>query len=137
MIRRPPRSTLSSSSAASDVYKRQPWRLSLVDEAGVAHPILYKRECLRSDMVVVRSIDALIQLLHKDQILESPLPLPSYQVVPIGAESGIIEMVQGKTLKDVLEGHNMSTASRSTHNESIEYSLNGCLLYTSPSPRDS
>src|SRR5664280_3895246 len=27
MIRRPPRSTLSSSSAASDVYKRQPQRL--------------------------------------------------------------------------------------------------------------
>ena len=27
MIRRPPRSTLSASSAASDVYKRQPWLL--------------------------------------------------------------------------------------------------------------
>eukprot|EP00658_Telonema_sp_P-2_P060845 TRINITY_DN49655_c0_g1_i1.p1 TRINITY_DN49655_c0_g1~~TRINITY_DN49655_c0_g1_i1.p1 ORF type:complete len:131 (+),score=25.84 TRINITY_DN49655_c0_g1_i1:138-530(+) len=30
MIRRPPRSTLSSSSAASDVYKRQPWTSSLL-----------------------------------------------------------------------------------------------------------
>eukprot|EP00826_Nyctotherus_ovalis_P004412 TRINITY_DN10952_c0_g3_i3.p3 TRINITY_DN10952_c0_g3~~TRINITY_DN10952_c0_g3_i3.p3 ORF type:complete len:114 (-),score=3.25 TRINITY_DN10952_c0_g3_i3:1284-1604(-) len=27
MIRRPPRSTLSSSSAASDVYKRQHWKI--------------------------------------------------------------------------------------------------------------
>src|SRR5665648_1300721 len=33
MIRRPPRSTLSSSSAASDVYKRQPYHL------GGHHPL--------------------------------------------------------------------------------------------------
>src|SRR5665648_576328 len=35
MIRRPPRSTLSSSSAASDVYKRQPWELLLRDPGRV------------------------------------------------------------------------------------------------------
>src|SRR5664280_2895707 len=31
MIRRPPRSTLSSSSAASDVYKRQPFKIEVLD----------------------------------------------------------------------------------------------------------
>src|SRR5664280_1988022 len=36
MIRRPPRSTLSSSSAASDVYKRQIYGLSEVVGPGVA-----------------------------------------------------------------------------------------------------
>ena len=36
MIRRPPRSTLSSSSAASDVYKRQPlWQVALGISFGV------------------------------------------------------------------------------------------------------
>ena len=34
MIRRPPRSTLSSSSAASDVYKRQALNSSVVDDSG-------------------------------------------------------------------------------------------------------
>src|SRR5450756_972538 len=34
MIRRPPRSTQSRSSAASDVYKRQPWRARSVRAAG-------------------------------------------------------------------------------------------------------
>src|SRR5665648_1263420 len=38
MIRRPPRSTLSSSSAASDVYKRQEGDLTLVGRAYVRHP---------------------------------------------------------------------------------------------------
>src|SRR5664280_1105309 len=33
MIRRPPRSTLSSSSAASDVYKRQRWGLYMISAA--------------------------------------------------------------------------------------------------------
>src|SRR5664280_3836279 len=37
MIRRPPRSTLSSSSAASDVYKRQMIRPSNPDRGGVMH----------------------------------------------------------------------------------------------------
>src|SRR5664279_5851901 len=37
MIRRPPRSTLSSSSAASDVYKRQVLVGALVDQIGECH----------------------------------------------------------------------------------------------------
>src|SRR5664279_4709786 len=35
MIRRPPRSTLSSSSAASDVYKRQVYKVGLIALLGV------------------------------------------------------------------------------------------------------
>src|SRR5665648_1290774 len=46
MIRRPPRSTLSSSSAASDVYKRQilngiTIRLSLMDRRGAANATIF------------------------------------------------------------------------------------------------
>eukprot|EP00658_Telonema_sp_P-2_P086100 TRINITY_DN9976_c0_g1_i3.p1 TRINITY_DN9976_c0_g1~~TRINITY_DN9976_c0_g1_i3.p1 ORF type:complete len:191 (+),score=38.78 TRINITY_DN9976_c0_g1_i3:90-662(+) len=37
MIRRPPRSTLSSSSAASDVYKRQDWDLKTMLPAQLRH----------------------------------------------------------------------------------------------------
>src|SRR5674536_403734 len=36
MIRRPPRSTLSSSSAASDVYKRQAWKYFILGSVGIA-----------------------------------------------------------------------------------------------------
>ena len=42
MIRRPPRSTLSSSSAASDVYKRQEWfRFDELQRDGLYHVIMY------------------------------------------------------------------------------------------------
>ena len=39
MIRRPPRSTLSPSSAASDVYKRQAWNntLSVAQQSVIMH----------------------------------------------------------------------------------------------------
>src|SRR5664280_3691839 len=53
MIRRPPRSTLSSSSAASDVYKRQ------VSEAGV-WPAL--KRALRYRRVVIRPRDILFAI---------------------------------------------------------------------------
>src|SRR5674536_409216 len=36
MKRRPPRSTLSSSSAASDVYKRQAWKYFILGSVGIA-----------------------------------------------------------------------------------------------------
>ena len=46
MIRRPPRSTLSSSSAASDVYKRQP-----VDDA-LSHARLAACDAVRINLEV-------------------------------------------------------------------------------------
>src|SRR5678809_821735 len=45
MIRRPPRSTLDRSSAASDVYKRQ-IQITFLDAAGVAHENGVMREDL-------------------------------------------------------------------------------------------
>eukprot|EP00658_Telonema_sp_P-2_P041604 TRINITY_DN29783_c0_g1_i1.p1 TRINITY_DN29783_c0_g1~~TRINITY_DN29783_c0_g1_i1.p1 ORF type:complete len:213 (-),score=63.43 TRINITY_DN29783_c0_g1_i1:41-679(-) len=47
MIRRPPRSTLSSSSAASDVYKRQLQENSKEVEAGVGDPQWHRTACTR------------------------------------------------------------------------------------------
>src|SRR5664279_6459098 len=38
MIRRPPRSTLSSSSAASDVYKRQMWVVAFASNGALSPP---------------------------------------------------------------------------------------------------
>src|SRR5674536_42304 len=63
MIRRPPRSTLSSSSAASDVYKRQRlWRrpvayglLALAVLVGLALPVLGMRTGMPSIAVVPKS----------------------------------------------------------------------------------
>ena len=45
MIRRPPRSTLDRSSAASDVYKRQPISIELKDFGSMKHTSLPQVRC--------------------------------------------------------------------------------------------
>src|SRR5664279_3239489 len=61
MIRRPPRSTLSSSSAASDVYKRQPWKgaarntyLAARELRAFTPPVLLIRDDQSSNPTVVQ-----------------------------------------------------------------------------------
>src|SRR5450756_882699 len=51
MIRRPPRSTQSRSSAASDVYKRQVWICAVHDERS-----LLPQGLMRPDLVVERQV---------------------------------------------------------------------------------
>ena len=61
MIRRPPRSTLSSSSAASDVYKRQS-KYSFHDMS-IHEPVTVQRDEL-SDWLLATSDDERLPLIH-------------------------------------------------------------------------
>eukprot|EP00828_Plagiopyla_frontata_P045762 TRINITY_DN7924_c0_g1_i2.p2 TRINITY_DN7924_c0_g1~~TRINITY_DN7924_c0_g1_i2.p2 ORF type:complete len:118 (+),score=15.65 TRINITY_DN7924_c0_g1_i2:96-449(+) len=107
MIRRPPRSTLSSSSAASDVYKRQ--RYLYMKQHSAQHlisGILYNKF----------SIDTLSVHLSETYIaIETGEPIIDIQT---------IYDIEDEVNKAIIHGGK-------THTQIIT-----CLLYTSPSPRD-
>eukprot|EP00658_Telonema_sp_P-2_P053930 TRINITY_DN4271_c0_g1_i2.p2 TRINITY_DN4271_c0_g1~~TRINITY_DN4271_c0_g1_i2.p2 ORF type:complete len:119 (-),score=4.39 TRINITY_DN4271_c0_g1_i2:311-667(-) len=95
MIRRPPRSTLSSSSAASDVYKRQLVLLGLIEN--VHDGVLVRRSSLFANSDVpspfcralqhlfanVRSIDSAIQTCII-LLVRQPAPRHSCSLGPVG-----------------------------------------------------
>ena len=83
--------------------KQRPCRLTLVDQAGGTHSVLYKRESLRNDTVVANSIHCLQHLLYRDNVLDPSHPLPTYQVLPTGAHSGLIEIHAGLTTKELFQ----------------------------------
>eukprot|EP00658_Telonema_sp_P-2_P072956 TRINITY_DN62025_c0_g1_i1.p1 TRINITY_DN62025_c0_g1~~TRINITY_DN62025_c0_g1_i1.p1 ORF type:complete len:100 (-),score=19.82 TRINITY_DN62025_c0_g1_i1:167-466(-) len=99
MIRRPPRSTLSSSSAASDVYKRQ-----------VQSPRTATSALAATDNNIVPVASSLRP--------ESPPPV-------VGPRRSITFTKAASEL---------SVHSSSPNEGEL---VGGCLLYTSPSPRDS
>eukprot|EP00658_Telonema_sp_P-2_P080614 TRINITY_DN8055_c0_g1_i2.p1 TRINITY_DN8055_c0_g1~~TRINITY_DN8055_c0_g1_i2.p1 ORF type:complete len:107 (+),score=34.35 TRINITY_DN8055_c0_g1_i2:68-388(+) len=66
MIRRPPRSTLSSSSAASDVYKRQPFAFLLIS----------------TTMFVGYAMNALVFVVGVTQEISRDYPLGASPQVP-------------------------------------------------------
>eukprot|EP00658_Telonema_sp_P-2_P020856 TRINITY_DN18269_c0_g1_i3.p2 TRINITY_DN18269_c0_g1~~TRINITY_DN18269_c0_g1_i3.p2 ORF type:complete len:100 (-),score=28.73 TRINITY_DN18269_c0_g1_i3:139-438(-) len=99
MIRRPPRSTLSSSSAASDVYKRQ-------DVGGA------------DDLLGVNS--AGVADGDGSVLLEEKLGDGKSDDVTTSDDDG------------VLSGNGDTSAL-----QHLDNTHGGCLLYTSPSPRDS
>src|SRR5450756_3247848 len=109
MIRRPPRSTQSRSSAASDVYKRQvyPYHLGLcrhtakTQERGVIS--LVHLPALGEALLFAVGHD---ERPHRARVFHGPAHY-------LGVDHGVAV---------VAEPHYMSPA--------------GCLLYTSPSPRD-
>src|SRR5664279_5170039 len=72
MIRRPPRSTLSSSSAASDVYKRQeqPFQYATVNASDVA-------SSWRNDRKAARKWSACSEALNVEYLL-APAGFPSW-----------------------------------------------------------
>src|SRR5450756_1372660 len=98
MIRRPPRSTQSRSSAASDVYKRQPNVTS--DAAGI---------CIKSgNAVILRGgSDALnsnvaIGEVLRDALVGAGLPEDSVQVVNSPERSVAEELMRMREYVDVL-----------------------------------
>eukprot|EP00658_Telonema_sp_P-2_P055422 TRINITY_DN44060_c0_g1_i1.p2 TRINITY_DN44060_c0_g1~~TRINITY_DN44060_c0_g1_i1.p2 ORF type:complete len:103 (-),score=25.04 TRINITY_DN44060_c0_g1_i1:139-447(-) len=102
MIRRPPRSTLSSSSAASDVYKRQI----------VCSSNTQSRVDTRGLSVGVALLQLTQQLCEREKAVETLLRRCAVLVGEQGEEpymKGGLDAPDGMT----------------------------CLLYTSPSPRDS
>eukprot|EP00658_Telonema_sp_P-2_P014356 TRINITY_DN15460_c0_g1_i3.p1 TRINITY_DN15460_c0_g1~~TRINITY_DN15460_c0_g1_i3.p1 ORF type:complete len:100 (-),score=36.92 TRINITY_DN15460_c0_g1_i3:50-349(-) len=99
MIRRPPRSTLSSSSAASDVYKRQ-------------H--LSRYDWFKVDMAVNNILYEAVQVVWREKVRYDRVRPPS-------------------RIHDDLEGETITSyAGAFQGTQSMP-----CLLYTSPSPRDS
>eukprot|EP00658_Telonema_sp_P-2_P047099 TRINITY_DN35633_c0_g1_i1.p1 TRINITY_DN35633_c0_g1~~TRINITY_DN35633_c0_g1_i1.p1 ORF type:complete len:105 (+),score=35.87 TRINITY_DN35633_c0_g1_i1:67-381(+) len=104
MIRRPPRSTLSSSSAASDVYKRQ--------------AVGRKRKPRRMPTAPRREFEG-------DDHEKS-------------AAAVLMKKVRGKRnvmLESLLD--NDEHGDGSVSHQQLREGLKSCLLYTSPSPRDS
>eukprot|EP00658_Telonema_sp_P-2_P063929 TRINITY_DN52779_c0_g1_i1.p2 TRINITY_DN52779_c0_g1~~TRINITY_DN52779_c0_g1_i1.p2 ORF type:complete len:130 (+),score=32.81 TRINITY_DN52779_c0_g1_i1:140-529(+) len=129
MIRRPPRSTLSSSSAASDVYKRQDFdpgfphsrngfdypALPVVDGVAITHSPL--------DALSVPIVDVPLILQNMQQELETYLFKP-------------FNYTSDSKWRAVLNS-SFSAFSPRAPEQFYEVYLPTCLLYTSPSPRDS
>eukprot|EP00656_Telonema_subtile_P006381 TRINITY_DN12942_c0_g1_i4.p1 TRINITY_DN12942_c0_g1~~TRINITY_DN12942_c0_g1_i4.p1 ORF type:complete len:148 (-),score=42.22 TRINITY_DN12942_c0_g1_i4:46-489(-) len=137
MIRRPPRSTLSSSSAASDVYKRQ-----AEDSIGIYAQTerviqLFKNaaEIAQNDADPFSALGVLCNLSREyDDAagwFRKALQLkPSSHSLwnKLGATQA-----NGSRSKDALHAYNQALALKPTYGRAW---INTCLLYTSPSPRD-
>eukprot|EP00656_Telonema_subtile_P015899 TRINITY_DN18365_c0_g1_i2.p1 TRINITY_DN18365_c0_g1~~TRINITY_DN18365_c0_g1_i2.p1 ORF type:complete len:143 (+),score=3.70 TRINITY_DN18365_c0_g1_i2:73-501(+) len=132
MIRRPPRSTLSSSSAASDVYKRQvripPVRLAdrqepakigtkLIDQLEAA--VLYEDD----DLIVVNKPSGIA--VHGGSGISLGLIESFRQMRPQAKFLELVHRLDRDTSGCILLAKKRSALK-----------LMHCLLYTSPSPRD-
>src|SRR5450756_2671757 len=117
MIRRPPRSTQSRSSAASDVYKRQ-------------------NQCHAKAHYAARQISAIpgFALRNQGEFFHEFLT-----ETPCRAETVLAKLAE----KDILGGYPVSNGilwcvtemNSKAQIDALTTALN-CLLYTSPSPRD-
>lgn len=91
----------------------QPTLYHLIDDKGNAHKILHKRECVRKDAVVQSIISILYQIISDQHLLWGPdrdaeISLPHYGVLPISADSGLIEIVEGQTLQKINDEYTTS-----------------------------
>ena len=141
MIRRPPRSTLDRSSAASDVYKRQAQR------AGI-HPVeAYLDSLDRSDgraivnwPVMNQSSEAIEEMVtspvtilgladtgaHATQIMDASQP--TYLLSHWVRDRGVLSLQEGIRRLTSDTANFIGYVDRGV--------IRDCLLYTSPSPRD-
>eukprot|EP00658_Telonema_sp_P-2_P038558 TRINITY_DN27637_c0_g1_i5.p1 TRINITY_DN27637_c0_g1~~TRINITY_DN27637_c0_g1_i5.p1 ORF type:complete len:139 (+),score=30.40 TRINITY_DN27637_c0_g1_i5:132-548(+) len=138
MIRRPPRSTLSSSSAASDVYKRQVSTQStggrLVVVMAFYHPRYAYYPSRPHPRTMYGHVDPFVQRLYQATPAFPPMSVLEQARMPYRQSSseqarvvGVVGATGavGKEMVNVLQEACRSDAIKS------------CLLYTSPSPRDS
>src|SRR5678810_967872 len=127
MIRRPPRSTLDRSSAASDVYKRQNMAHGEMVMIG-AYVTFVVQQVIRTSFPGLFDYSLLIAV---------PLAFLVAGAIGVLIERGIIRFLYGRPLETLLATWGLSlvlqqavrTAFGPTNREV-------CLLYTSPSPRD-
>eukprot|EP00658_Telonema_sp_P-2_P069275 TRINITY_DN58414_c0_g1_i1.p1 TRINITY_DN58414_c0_g1~~TRINITY_DN58414_c0_g1_i1.p1 ORF type:complete len:151 (+),score=15.56 TRINITY_DN58414_c0_g1_i1:90-542(+) len=150
MIRRPPRSTLSSSSAASDVYKRQLQQelhhfirhnkltLAVMTTFVLVGLVGKKHHVFGSVFIILLSL-ALNMALGK----WARSSLRTTQLLAMrGPECGACSKAFNKTTRKPCLcgscGKSMCLACRrGERRRSVPTSCCPCLLYTSPSPRDS
>ena len=151
MIRRPPRSTQSRSSAASDVYKRQ--------FGGLAEFLRVDHVSGESGQYITRSIAT---MMHSR--IESRIAIRATDVVEAmeerfseyivrGGDASIVSRLRKKYYNYVSEefgmceedfyrikkAHRVVGGVSNRNSAAVDFivSPNTCLLYTSPSPRDS
>ena len=166
MIRRPPRSTLSSSSAASDVYKRQwKWCQWLCQKARAAGkvPLLLNLDETAVPLeythtkgnIIVRSAGKRIKNMPKQLVNRSAVRCFFTHVAIICADPAVQPLLpqvmflssrhlswanwtelQATLPNNVFVRRQVSGWSNTEQHLVILKILN-CLLYTSPSPRDS
>ena len=132
MIRRPPRSTQGYSSAASDVYKRQDEEeISAIDGIG---PVIAKSLTKYfSNPENNQKVDHLLKYLHinKEEISGEQI-FAGMNFVITGSLEHFSNRGEAKNLIESLGGKVTGSVTGKTN-----YLINNCLLYTSPSPRDS
>ena len=100
---------------------------------GYRHPSLEKRlvlERLRSESRIM------------EKLLSAGIPVPALYSVNSDANTIIMEYIDGVTLEQALRGqdyekHLLGTARLLSTLHSLDVLHGDCLLYTSPSPRDS
>ena len=144
MIRRPPRSTLDRSSAASDVYKRQTLLIDSDPQANATSGVGYDPRTIKMSIYecIINEADP------NDIIMKTETPnmflLPSH-IDLVGAEIEMINLPnRERKMKDVLDklagqyDFIIVDCSPSLGLVTINAltAANSCLLYTSPSPRD-
>eukprot|EP00658_Telonema_sp_P-2_P064081 TRINITY_DN52950_c0_g1_i1.p1 TRINITY_DN52950_c0_g1~~TRINITY_DN52950_c0_g1_i1.p1 ORF type:complete len:127 (-),score=34.33 TRINITY_DN52950_c0_g1_i1:107-487(-) len=126
MIRRPPRSTLSSSSAASDVYKRQPYVEGQLGVEGGA------------PMAVDKVASLMSRMTRPSFVLPPPLqPITTTSDAPTNTNPLLLRNTSPTSASS---SSNLSgaDATRKRLEELFKSRRDtNCLLYTSPSPRDS
>eukprot|EP00658_Telonema_sp_P-2_P063882 TRINITY_DN52706_c0_g1_i1.p1 TRINITY_DN52706_c0_g1~~TRINITY_DN52706_c0_g1_i1.p1 ORF type:complete len:130 (+),score=10.09 TRINITY_DN52706_c0_g1_i1:129-518(+) len=129
MIRRPPRSTLSSSSAASDVYKRQLLRhLSLMPPSC---PFLHHFQNIQiqyTPLIVITSFHVLF--IFAQRVLIFWKHQANKKEGQVGERKRVSQKV-GNDAPSLFYFFHLLPSLTSTPLPS------SCLLYTSPSPRDS
>ena len=159
MIRRPPRSTLSSSSAASDVYKRQTILRTIAGLEEINRgTIKLNGKILSSNKDHIEPEYRNISLAFQDNSL-----FPHYSIeknILLGAERNkgkkkrklnFKEIIKLLDISKILDKYPHEISAGEAQRASLARSLltqpdlllldeplsNVCLLYTSPSPRDS
>ena len=111
MIRRPQRSTLSSSSAASDVYKRQV--LEELEKTSEAAEAAWKEsQRVLEQWQEIWRIDQKVCQALKPQMEERSEVMHQYEKI-----NGLYQLLSGNRKNSRMD-------------------IETCLLYTSPSPRD-
>eukprot|EP00658_Telonema_sp_P-2_P064135 TRINITY_DN53015_c0_g1_i1.p1 TRINITY_DN53015_c0_g1~~TRINITY_DN53015_c0_g1_i1.p1 ORF type:complete len:142 (-),score=24.10 TRINITY_DN53015_c0_g1_i1:151-576(-) len=141
MIRRPPRSTLSSSSAASDVYKRQ-----------IGYPFAFNLQDMSSRKLyrAVMAADATTGVIEQQKALELHI-IEAFAPITIRKVFGLEKLSVGGNANNKkgsctedravcpyeLSRNGTKLVALHFAKQSLGIRTTPCLLYTSPSPRDS
>ena len=137
MIRRPPRSTLSSSSAASDVYKRQVWDAKLAAYLLDASASKYNL----SELIIRYRADAAFtcEAWPDAGALADLFAKMKAEITALGEDAlyNDIEFPLAQVLADMTRiGILVDREGIEKFGVKMRAELEDCLLYTSPSPRD-